>query len=186
MILACTVALISQLPLSNQVVFAEKTLPREVILQCQELYSKYKQMGEKDFRVKYSYKRFLEDCIKLYKDPNWTFKGKNTIDKNLEQANSANSTDAIVNTKILGKTKIASDKYFVKFQACSESNANSKARFLVETHMEKFVGVGAKDIFAFKCNTYSAHIQTKSPDNISIKFVNDEKLSSSLKTKPLQ
>lgn len=173
----------------GQLAYAQKSLSKDILLQCQEMYPKYKELGEKNFKIKYAHKRFLEDCIKLYKDPNWTFKGKNNIDKNFEKSSSATKTVESVNeqvsTKILGKSKISNDKYFVKFQACSENKSMSKPRFVIESQMEKFVGFGAKDISPQQCNSYWTQIKSKSPENITIKFVNNESIISALENRPL-
>ena len=185
----CIVSLFLSSTQAVQFGHAQKPLSKDILLQCQEMYPNYKKLGEKDFKIKYSHKRFLEDCVKLYKDPNWTFKGKNNIDKNFEKSSSSSKIADVVNgqvtTKILGKSKISTDKYFVKFQACSESKSSYKPKFVIESPMEKFVGYGLKDIPAQKCNSYWAQIKSKSPESISIKFTDNESVISTLEKRPL-
>ncbi len=184
----CIVSLFLSSTQAGQLAYAQKPLSKEILLQCQEMYPKFRELGEKDFKVKYSHKRFLEDCVKLYKDPNWTFKGKNNIDKNFEKVSSTKkveSSNEQVTVKILGKSKISNDKYFVKFQACSENNSANKPKFVIESQIEKFVGTGLKDIASKQCNSFWTQIKSKSSENISIKFTTDSSLISALENRPL-
>jgi hypothetical protein len=184
----CIVSLFLSTTQAGQLAYAQKPLSKEILLQCQEIYPKYKELGEKDFKIKYSHKRFLEDCVKLYKDPNWTFKGKNTIDKNFEKTSSTKPIDKSneqVTVKILGKSKISTDKYFVKFQACSENGSSNKSRFVIESQIEKFVGTSLKDIASKQCNSYWTQIKSKSSENILIKFTTDASVISTLENRPL-
>ena len=63
-------------------VSAEKaTLTKITISQCDVLYKFYVKLGESDFRKQYSSKNYINDCIKLYKDPIWTYKGNDRVEK---------------------------------------------------------------------------------------------------------
>ncbi len=64
----------------NNHVFAEKKVSKVTQKICIHHYEKYK-INEKLFFKKFSERRYFDDCMKLYKDPNWYFRGKAKIDR---------------------------------------------------------------------------------------------------------
>jgi hypothetical protein len=162
---------------SYEYAFAQK-LTKEQKKQCENLYFNYKKFGKTDFLKRYAFKSFINDCIKLYKDSKWTFKGKEQIDKYFDRLNKAtknvhdnNNSKDMPTTKITKKLKISQSKYMLNFQACIFSKDNSLPSFLVSSDLDKFIVTPIKKIPAKTCKNYWIDVSSKSPTNISIDFV---------------
>jgi len=153
---------------------------------CKSMYERYKALGEQKFREKYKNKSFLNDCIKLYKNPNWYFVGKSKIDKHYEKLNvlMQNTTEEKkITVKILSSISIGADKYLVKFRACAEKSTIQKPSFLIKSQFEQYLGLSSKVLQIGKCNDYHAQIKTKQTSNIQIEYVSDLSKHQNIKTK---
>ncbi|HEX9846452.1 MAG TPA: hypothetical protein VGA92_08350 [Candidatus Nitrosotenuis sp.] len=153
---------------------------------CKSMYERYKVLGEQKFREKYKNKSFLNDCIKLYKNPNWYFVGKSKIDKHYEKLNALmqNTTEEKkITVKILSSISIGADKYLVKFRACAEKSTIQKPSFLIKSQFEQYLGLSSKVLQVGKCNDYHAQIKTKQAANIQIEYVYDLSKYQNIKTK---
>ena len=176
--------------LQSDLAYAEKALSPTVLKECEKLYLKYRELGEAEFKAKYSYKAYVADCIKLYKNPSWTFPGKDKLDNYFNKIDSAKSKSNIGKSnikslKIIQKLKTSSDKYFIKFQACASDSGIAKPTFLVETNMEKFLAKSSKNLLPNKCLSYSTEVASKSSDAIRLKFITDGPLYQGLKVKAI-
>jgi hypothetical protein len=155
---------------------------------CKSMYERYKALGEQKFREKYKNKSFLNDCIKLYKNPNWYFVGKSKIDKHYEKLNSLmqNTTEEKkIDVKILSSISIGSDKYLVKFQACAEKSPIQKPSFLIKSQFEQYLGLSSKVLQAGKCNDYHAQIKARQLSNVQIEYVSDLSKYQNIKSKTI-
>ena len=168
---------------------AEQKLSPAVLKECEKLYVQYRELGEADFRAKYSHKAYLNDCIKLYKDPNWTFAGKEKIDNYFDKIDAVKSkklsTSDIKSVKILQKLKIGKERFYVKFQACASDVGIANPTFLIQTDLEKFLAKSSKILPANKCLAYTTDTGAKYSDAIGVKFVNDGPLYQGLKVKAI-
>ncbi|KAF6243870.1 hypothetical protein C6988_01525 [Nitrosopumilus sp. b1] len=150
--------------------FAEKEISSSTKKQCENLYFKYKELGEVEFKKKYSHKNFLNDCIKLYKDKNWHFTGKSKIDNQfdkLKKTTQPTSTQIKISTKIISTLKIGEEKFNVKFSSCNKGES-SKPNFIMTSDKEKFVGTASKISIKDTCDTYWVVLFAKKPSTISI------------------
>ena len=178
------------LALNSDIAYAEQKLSPTVLKECEKLYLKYRELGEAEFRSQYSYRAYLNDCIKLYKDPSWTFLGKEKLDNYFDKIDSAKSKSKlgasdIKSVKIVQKLKLGKDKYYVKFQACASDTGVTKPTFLVQTDLEKFLAKSSKNLPSHKCLSYSTEVASKYSDAIGLKFVNDGPLYQGLKVKAI-
>jgi hypothetical protein len=142
---------------------------------CKQMYERYKELGEDKFREKYRSKHFVNDCIKLYKNPNWYFVGKTKIDKNYEKIQlltGQKNEDKNASVKILNIHSLGQDRYMIKFQACAKSSI-SKPSFILTSKIEQYVGISSKLLQAGKCNDYNTQIKAIKPSNIQVEYVSD-------------
>ena len=155
---------------------------------CKLMYEKYKSLGEQKFREKYKSKSYLNDCVKLYKNPNWYFVGKSKIDQHYEKLNSLTQntiTEKKIDVKILSSIPIGTDKYLVKFRACAEKSQIQKPSFLIKSQIEQYLGTSSKVLQVGKCNDYHAQIKARQASSIQIDYVSDLSKYQNIKTKAL-
>lgn len=143
---------------------------------CKMLYDAFKKHGETKFIEKYKKKSFLNDCLKLYKNPNWYFVGKNKIDKYYEQLK------AIENTKqkqpqldVLWKKFSGNGKYLLKYRLCTSDQHVLHSAVLVNSRSEKFLTVSYDPIQSNSCKTYQVEVKAFSANDISIKYIQNIK-----------
>ncbi|HXV66032.1 MAG TPA: hypothetical protein VD731_02220 [Nitrosopumilaceae archaeon] len=177
-------------PALSSNVTAEKAISPTVLKDCEKLYLKYRELGAEAFRAQYSYRAIYPDCIKLYKDPNWTFPGKEKLDSYFDKIDKAKSNSNLGKSdlktvKIIQKLKTTKDKYFIKFQACAAETGIAKPSFLIETNIEKFIGKSSKNLLPNKCLSYSVEALSTSSDAIKLKFINDGAIYQGLKVKTI-
>ncbi|MEM2785439.1 MAG: hypothetical protein QW652_02100, partial [Candidatus Nitrosotenuis sp.] len=137
---------------------------------CKFYYEKYKELKESKFLQKYKNKSFTYDCLKLYKDPNWSFVGKNKIDKNYEKLDALLSVGSSqkLDVKILSMISIGQEKYLVKFRTCSYKQSVVQPAYLITSKIEQFVATSNKVLQERKCYDHSVQIKAKSSSNIQI------------------
>jgi hypothetical protein len=155
---------------------------------CKSMYDGYKESGEKKFREKYNFKYFVNDCIKLYKNPNWYFVGKNTIDKRYEKLQSLmgqTNEDKMVDLKTLSILSIGQEKFMIKFQACATKSSIQQPSFLLKSKIEQYVGLSNKVLQAGKCNSYVTQIKATQSSNIQVEYVSDLSKYPDIKSKLL-
>ena len=150
------------------------TKPR--INQCSVLYQSYKNVGQTQFLAKYDHVTFINTCVKLYKDPIWTYQGEDRTDKlnqrfteldqKINEEKPKLSTEPSV--KIIAKTDIGQGMYNVKFNVCAGDERIDKAKVLVKSEIEAIQVGTDKDIPENVCRTYVSQLNAKNPANITI------------------
>lgn len=146
---------------------------------CIILYPTYQDLGQNLFRNKYSHVNYINECIKLYKDPIWSYAGDDRIDKLyvkfLQFIDAAKlerpklSTDPHVN--ILSSVNVGTEKYLVKFNVCAGDLPIDKAKILVRSEIESIEIGSSKDIPANACRTYETQLLAKYPANIRASII---------------
>ena len=154
---------------------------------CKQMYQRYMELGEQKFREKYSTKSFTSDCIKLYKNANWTFAGKAKIDKNFAKLESLKTTTTPkkVDVKIISVMPIGPERFLVKFRVCSDDLTISQPTFLIQSKLDQYVGVSTKIIQKGKCNDYSTQVMAKQKTDIKIESISDLSQYKALKSRSL-
>ena len=166
-------------------VYAQK-LTKNQLKQCELLYFNYKKFGETEFLKRYDFKSFIRECIKLYKDPDWTFKGKDKVDQYFDKSVNAKKNEANSKPKIsiTHKLKVGHARFLAGFSACATTNGVIQ-NFLLSSDKEQFLGLSTKMISANTCRTFSTYLQTQNPTSISVEHVTDLSEYSHLKVKRL-
>lgn len=155
---------------------------------CKQMYERYVDLGEQEFREKFGTRSFLNDCIKLYKDPSWYFPGKNKIDSNHAnlQLHMKYSAEKKASVKILAYTYIGTDKFLVKFRACADQSSLQHPTFLIKSKIDQYITATSKVLQIGKCNDYSAPIKSKQRTDINIEYVTDLSKYSNIRSGPLR
>ena len=145
---------------------------------CIILHQTYKDLGQIKFVSKYSHVNYIHDCVKLYKDPLWTYKGNDRIDKLydkfLEFRQESKQVPKSPNdptVSIQSSTKTGTEKYFIKFNICAGDVTLDKAKVLIKSEIEAIEVGSNKDIPANACRTYETQLHAKHLDNIKISIV---------------
>ena len=141
---------------------------------CKQMYVRYKDLGNQKFIEKYKDKRSVYDCIKLYKNPDWTFIGKSKIDKYYSHLEllTQNNMDKKADVKILYSISTDSDKFLVKFKACADATF-LKPSFLIQSKVEQYVGFTDKILQKGTCNDYRTYVNAKYQSDIKIEHIVD-------------
>ncbi|BDQ30364.1 hypothetical protein NZNM25_09940 [Nitrosopumilus zosterae] len=147
------------------------------IRQCEVLFQSYKNIGPLQFKSKYSYINYIDSCMKLYKDPIWSYLGSDRYDKLSERLTELNEKPPEKklsyepSANILAKTNLGPEKYNVKFNICAGDKAIDKAKVLVKSQIEAIQVGSNKDVPPNACRTYETLIFAKNPDNIFIEIL---------------
>jgi len=162
-------------------VLAEKAaLTKITISQCDVLYKFYVKLGESDFRKQYSSKNYINDCIKLYKDPIWTYKGSDRVDKiyaKYVEQKTVTQKAATPEKKtflpgepysqILSMVKLSSQKYLLKTKVCAGKESLISPVILIKSDLyTKQLTIG-KVIPSGTCRAFESFVNAKSPLTIS-------------------
>ncbi|QLH09265.1 hypothetical protein [Candidatus Nitrosotenuis sp. DW1] len=152
---------------------------------CKMMYERYKELGEQKFREKYKNKSFLNECMKMYKNPNWYFVGKGKIDKNYEKIDMLmhDAKEKKIDVKILSSVSLGKEKFLVKFRACMENSAILQPSFLIKSPIEQYVVLSSKTLQTGKCNDYHVQIKAKQTSSIQIEYVSDLSKYPNIKSK---
>lgn len=166
--------------------YAQK-LTKFQLKRCEDLYFNYKKFGEDGFRKRYYSKSFIGECIKLYKDPNWAFTGKDKIDQSFARSDNTKKNQSVnykPTIQITQKAKVGNTRYITSFTACATTNG-VVPNFLFSSDKEQFIGSSTKMISANTCKNYWTYLQTQNPTSISVEHVTDLSDYSHLKVKRL-
>jgi len=152
-------------------VHAQK-LTKNQLQQCEHLYFNYKKFDEAEFLKRYAFKSFIKECIKLYKDPKWTFNGKDKVDQYFAKSVNTknNDSNSKLSIKITHKLKVGNTRYLAGFAACATTNG-AMPNFLFKSDKEQFIGSSTKMITANTCRSFSTYLQTHNPTSISIEHI---------------
>lgn len=159
------------------VAHGERELTTDQLKQCENLYFNFKKFGEKEFIYRYSFKSFINSCIKLYNDPEWTFDGKDKIDRYYEKQEAAKTAEQTtipseVQVSITQKYKIGETRYVISFKACTNTS-KTQAVFLIQSDIDKFIATSQKLIPKDSCSTYWTNVYAKLPSSIDTLYVKD-------------
>ena len=145
---------------------------------CIILHQTYKDLGQIKFVSKYSHVNYIQDCVKLYKDPLWTYKGNDRIDKLYEkflefreESKQVPKSPVDPTVSIQSSTKSGTEKYFIKFNICAGDLPLDKAKVLIKSEIESVEIGSTKDIPANSCRTYETQLHAKHLDNVKISIV---------------
>jgi len=141
---------------------------------CKQMYVRYKEMGSLKFQEKYKDRQSIYNCIKLYKNSDWNFVGKTKIDKyysNLELL-SHNKMGKKADVKILYSISTDSEKFLVKFKACTDTTI-LKPAFLIQSKSEQYIGITDKILKKDTCNDYRTYVNAKYQSDIKIENILD-------------
>lgn len=168
---------IVELPVVEPVTPNPITKPR--LNYCIILHSTYKDLGQIKFVSKYSHVNYINACVKLYKDPLWSYKGEDRIDRLYEkflefrqetkQTVEKSPNDPTIT--IESSTIAGNEKYFIKFKICAGDLTLDKAKILVKSEIESVEIGSTKDIPANACRVYETQIHAKHVANIKANIV---------------
>lgn len=146
--------------------------------QCENLYIEYKELGEYKFYKKYSHIYTIDMCLSLYKDPTWTFPGKNKIDQQFQKISdvqkilqSKNSDDSKASAKIVTKMKAIQGKYLVDFNICAGKTYLQIPAVLLKSEIDSFLVISKKGIPIGTCKLFEVGIDSKHSDKIEIQVI---------------
>ncbi len=146
---------------------------------CIILHPTYKSLGKLPFENKYAHVNYIKDCVKLYNDPVWSYKGADRIDKLYEKFLEFREKSKLEKQKlstephvrILSSINVGTQKYLVKFNVCAGDLVLDKAKILIKTELESVEIGSTKDIPANSCRTYETQIHAKHTANIKANIV---------------
>ena len=146
--------------------------------QCETLYVQYLDLGEYKFSQKYSYLYTINKCLSLYKDPTWTFSGKNKLDQQFQRIlstqntlQSKNPNDFKASAEITSEIRATQGKYLVNFNICTGKIELQIPAVLLKSDLDSFVAVSKKSIPAGVCKSFQTGIDSKYSDKIEIKIL---------------
>lgn len=155
--------------------YSESALSKDEQKQCEYLYFSFKNLGETEFIYRYSFKLFIKECVKLYNDPEWTFEGKDWIDKYYEKQEAAKNTESIakeVQVSITQKYRMSETRYVVSIEACTQSS-KMQSVFLISSDIDQFIAQSQRLISQGSCSTYWTNVYADTPGSIDIQYVKD-------------
>ena len=164
-IYVCTLAIIGGIFFisffGNSPVFAQQETSDNTKKLCENKYDTYKKLGKDNFVKRYSHLAYLQDCFKLFDNPEWAFNGKDKIDRQYEkyyqltaQANSliSNYENQNLEIKKISLNKIGYQNYALKVRICSENTSISEPKFFVVTDKEYFLAKSSRDLKENSCS----------------------------------
>lgn len=171
-----TVCILLGATVSVKEAYSETKLSDDQVKQCEHLYFNFKKFGEKEFIYRYSFKSFVKECVKLYNDSEWTFEGKEKIDRYYEKQDAAKAAEQTTTTEVqIAITqiyRIDQTRYVISFEACTQSS-KTLAIFLISSDIDKFIAISHRLIPQDSCSTYWTNVFVQSPDSIDIQYVKD-------------
>lgn len=155
---------------SSQLVYGQETVSDKVKKLCEGKYDYYKRNGVKTFSRNYSHLAYLSQCLSLFEDSNWDFKGKEKIDKYYEKYNQIESnTNHIIqnydNQKpsidIISTSRIGYEMYALKFRICADDSTITEPKIFVITDKEYFLAKANRTIKENSCNFGLVYMTSK-------------------------
>ena len=146
---------------------------------CIILYPTYQSLGKIPFENKYAHVNYIKDCVKLYNDPVWNYKGTDRLDKLYEKFTEFREKSKIEKQKlstephvrILSSVNVGTEKYLVKFNVCAGDLAIDKAKILIRSEIEAVEIGSTKDIQPNSCRNYETQVHAKHSANIKASIV---------------
>lgn len=168
-------AFVLVLLLGTQQSFGADEISEKAKKQCETKYESYKQFGFRYLEQKYPHISYLDKCLDLYEDPNWSFNGKERIDKFYEKQSMLNSNAGIkirsYENQNLGVQKLRTisidlDNYVVKVRMCLNGMQISEPKFFVVTDKEYFLALGNIIVKENSCSLATIYVNAQNPENL--------------------
>jgi hypothetical protein len=167
---------------------AEKT-PQKTSSLCQSIYKSYKKLGTTEFIRTFSDKPYLNDCLKLYTDSKWTFKGKYEIDqayKKLKQEKDQLKESTKGKASVTSKAKIGEGKFVFKFSVCVNKGSLQKPLILLQSDKEKFIGVVEIPVHQNQCKEFYTQIKASDPNTIKSTLLENQEIPKGISVRPIK
>lgn len=156
---------------------------------CKFLYKSYKQLGTNEFKKTFSDKPYLNDCLKLYTDSKWTFKGKYEIDqayKKLKQEKDQIKESTKGKAGVTSKAKIGEGKFVLKFSICVNKGSLQKPLILLQSDREKFIGIIEIPIHQNQCKEFYTNIKASDPNTIKSILLENQEIPKNISVRPIK
>lgn len=173
----------------GELVHAEKISQKTSSL-CQSIYKSYKKLGTTEFIRTFSDKPYLNDCLKLYTDSKWTFKGKDEIDQAYKKLKQEKKDQLKESTKgkasITSTAKIGEGKYVFKFSICVNKESLRKPLILFQSDREKFIGVVEIPVHQNQCKEFYTQIKASNPSTIKSVLLENQEIPKGISVRPIK
>ena len=172
----------------DELVHAEKISQKTSSL-CESIYKSYKKLGTIEFRRTFSDKPYLNDCLKLYTDSKWTFKGKYEIDqayKKLKQEKDQLKESTKGKASVTSKAKIGEGKFVFKISICVNKGSLQKPLILLQSDKEKFIGVVEIPVHQNQCKEFYTNIKASDPNTIKLTLLETQKIPKDISVRPIK
>jgi hypothetical protein len=140
---------------------------------CEIRYDMFRGLGEAKFVEKYRGTSILSDCLKLYKNPNWSFSGKSKIDRDHEKKLSVEKT-LPVQLEVLSKKAAGNGKYSLIYKICADKQISYHA-VLISSGFERFLASSYEAIPSKTCKAFQVTVKSASPNDITIRYIDNIK-----------
>lgn len=166
----------ASLLLANQDVFATDDISDKVKKQCEQKYESYKKFGTVNLQLNNPHLIYLKDCFKLYEDQNWSFIGKEKLDKYYEKKSQIPLNSAMIiknyenqNLSItsMRTTLIGDGEYVLRVRLCVDDKTILEPKFFVVAEKEYFLAMGNMVLKADSCITAWTYVQSQDPEKIT-------------------
>ncbi|QUC64023.1 plastocyanin [Nitrosopumilus sp. K4] len=149
------------------------------IAQCNILYSSYTSLDYYQFQEQYSYINYLYDCVELYNDKVWNYRGEDREERVYEKfieihtQNLASPSRVPVDpyTEIRSTEQLGTETYMVQFDICAGDVLLDKIKVLVKSDVETILVVTDKDFLPNSCRNYETRIYSTHLDHIEIEII---------------
>jgi len=149
------------------------------ITTCDILYQSYISQEQFQFQQEHSHIIYINDCIDLYKDKVWHYKGEDRlvrvynkfVEIHEENIQSIPKEPIEPHVEIQSIIDTYNERVLVKFDICAGDAQLDKAKVLVKSDIETILIGSDKDIPENSCRNYETQIYAKHPKNIDIEIV---------------
>lgn len=133
----------------------------------------FRSLGEAKFVEKYRGTSILSDCLKLYKNPNWSFSGKSKIDRYYDKKLPVEKT-LPVQLEVLSKKAAGNGKYSLIYKICVDKQI-SHHTVLISSGFERFLASSYDPIPNKTCKAFQVAVKSASPNDITIRYIDNAK-----------
>ena len=161
--------------LENSQAYGVSEIPERLQKQCESKYEAYKKFGSSYLIEKYPQISDMYQCLELFEDKNWTFNGKDRIDKFYEKQSLLTSVNGIkirnldnqnLGIENRGVIPIGTDYYLVKVRMCLEGRQISEPKFFVVADKEYFLALGNIIVKENSCSLGTIYVKAQNPENL--------------------
>lgn len=149
------------------------------ITTCNILYPSYVSQGQSSFQQEYLHINYIRDCIDLYEDKVWHYKGEDRhqrihdkfIEIHKQNIESPPMTPQDHSVNIRSIIDMGDERIMIKFDICAGDVQLDKAKVLVKSDTETILIGSTKDVLKNSCRNYETQIYAEHPDNIEIEII---------------